>query len=63
MSLELLKSKYGLVFETSDPVKMLAMDAQANLTTIANAGIPQQFTNFVDPRFIETVLKIGRAHV
>lgn len=56
MSLGLLKSKYGLVFETSDPVKMLAMDAQANLTTIANAGIPQQFTNFVDPRVIETVL-------
>lgn len=56
MSLELLKDKYGLAFETSEPLKVLAMDEQASLTTYANAGIPQQFTQYFDPRVIETVL-------
>ena len=56
MSLEALKDKYGLVWETNEPVKMMAMDAQASLTTSPTAGVPQWFTQWIDPRVIETVL-------
>ena len=47
MSLEALQQKFGLVFESDEPVKLMAMDAQATLTTSPTAGIPQQFTQFV----------------
>lgn len=61
MSLQHLQQTKGLVFQGVERPVLLGLDAQANLTTTANAGVPALFTQYVDPRVIETVLTPVRA--
>lgn len=56
-----LAQKFGLVQEGVANPELLGMDSQATLTTMATAGVPAFFLQYVDTRVIETVLTPVRA--